>query len=71
MNSPFSIVQAMPQAVQGAASTASVFTVAATYLEQIRGPVATIAAILGACWLVMQMVNMAWNWVDRIKKRKR
>jgi hypothetical protein len=61
------VVQGIPAPVQGSATGVSLFTLAAAFLEQIHGPVVTIGAILGACWIGMQMVNMALFWIEKIR----
>lgn len=71
MNSPIqTALDHLPQSVQGASTAASLFTLLAAFLEKIHGPAATIGVILGAVWLFMQITNMAWNWFERIQKRR-
>lgn len=54
------LVQNVQQAVQGPtvqipATSASLLTLAAAFLEKIHGPAATIGVILGAVWVALQI----------------
>jgi hypothetical protein len=67
----FDAVQTVPQAVQGGATAASLFTMAAAFLDQIHGPAATVGVILGAIWIGMQITNMAIIWIGKIRARRK
>jgi len=61
--------QNLPQAAQGGATTASLFTLVAAFLDKIHGPAATIGVIFGALWVVLQIyLAVEKRWFSKGKK---
>ena len=61
-------IQNLPSPIQGGATTASMVTMAAAFLEQIHGPAATVGVILGAVWVGLQIylaIEKRWFRKDK------
>lgn len=60
----------MPPALQGGATGVSLFTLLAAFLEKIHGPMVTIGVVLGALWVVFQMVIAGHKYIHWLRTRK-
>ena len=64
------VQNAISPTMQGGATGVSLFTLLAAFLEKIHGPMVTVGVILGAMWVVFQMVIAGHKYVHWLRTRK-